>query len=217
MSGPLSEGLGQLEACLPQTSCGLFSIKSVIAFVCQLSKCFSHRVQPVILFFYFYPGLHSTNTTGPELWTTLGTESTDTWSREQYFRSITRSQRSILEAQVGLRLSKKLHNNSLKCLLIFSVACFKRYYPLTQMAPLTQATFGLYKLQHCTFLLKRYALKAGNLIFTLNMAHVHANIHIFEPELYCGRGSVNPLKVDTVHKYIHILYECVHNCRIRPL
>lgn len=44
MSGPLSEGLGQLEACLPWTSRGLFSIKSVIAFVsvsvteCSLSS-----------------------------------------------------------------------------------------------------------------------------------------------------------------------------------
>lgn len=38
-------------------------------------------------------------------------------------------------------------------LLVFSVACFKRYYPLTQMSPLTPVTLDLGEMiviQHCT-------------------------------------------------------------------
>lgn len=121
-----------------------WTLSRPIAFVCwlvtgvSLSDTECSRV--IVWFLPIFPLWFYLN---PELWTTPGTESTDTRSREEYFGPISRSQQQKKGKKSGCGCLFLDLMSFKKCFAVFSVACFKRYSPLTQMALQTPVTWAL--------------------------------------------------------------------------
>lgn len=93
----------------------------------------------------------------------------------------------------------------------FGVACFKRYYPLTQRAPLTPVTLGLGKMtmaQLCTLSQLFEAIEAGQLILS-EMQRVYMQVCTSLSLKYILRQeSIQALNAGT---YIDTnIYTCKH-------